>query len=181
MKLTYVRYEEIKRSVIRMFLLCGVQKIPIDCFEICEKMNIVLRPYSTLNEKALEAAKTASMDGFCTLNEGQWYIFYNDFHVNKRRLRFTLMHEIAHIVLDHSQSSELAEMEANFFAKYALAPPPLIHRIHPEDYIDIANRFDVSREFAGYAMSFYQKWREHGAQEYLDYELLLLSLFDEAV
>lgn len=39
------------------------------------------------------------------------------------------MHEIGHIVLDHSEGSELAEVEARFFAKYALAPPPLIHKL----------------------------------------------------
>ena len=44
-----------------------------------------------------------------------------------RRIRFTIMHEIGHIVLDHTEHSDLAESEANFFAKYALAPPPLVH------------------------------------------------------
>ena len=45
-----------------------------------------------------------------------FYIFYDD-SMYDRRIRFTIMHEIGHIVLDHTEHSDLAESEANFFAK----------------------------------------------------------------
>ena len=33
----------------------------------------------------------------------------------------TILHEIAHCVLDHQEGTEIEEAEAKFFAKYALA------------------------------------------------------------
>jgi Zn-dependent peptidase ImmA (M78 family) len=54
--------------------------------------------------------------------------------------------------------SDLAEAEANFFAKFLLAPPILVHLISPDDYLDIIEPFDISREFAYNAFSYYQKW-----------------------
>ena len=188
MRLTDTRYENIKQIVVNMFIVNDIRRIPIDCFEICQKMCIKLRKYSGLTDVALIKAKEVSEDGFCMLlKEGpapfesyQWYIFYDDTK-SRERIRFTIMHEIGHIVLEHTEHSELAESEANFFAKYSLAPPPLVNKIKPEDYMDIAEAFDLSQECAYYAMSFYNKWLQYGSSEFLDYELQLLSLFDKAV
>ena len=96
-----------------------------------------------------------------------------------RRIRFTIMHEIGHIVLDHTEHSDLAESEANFFAKYALAPPPLVHKYKPEDYCELAEIFQLSQECAMNAMKFYHRWLRYGPRNYLDYEIVLLDLFDK--
>ena len=66
------------------------------------------------------------------------------------------MHEIGHIVLDHSEDSELAEKEVKFFAKYALAPPVLIHKLKLDNPESIAQTFEISYEAACYAYSYYQ-------------------------
>lgn len=80
-----------------------------------------------------------------------------------------------------TQESDLAEAEANFFAKFALAPPVLIHKLEPQDEIQLANLFDISLEAATYAMEYYRKWLEYGGSEYKDYEIRLLNLFGLAV
>ena len=69
-----------------------------------------------------------SEDGFSVLKNEKWTIFYND---EKQYGRFnnTIVHEIGHIVLNHTEDSELAEKEVKFFAKYALVPPVLVHRL----------------------------------------------------
>ena len=188
MRLTNDRYEIIKKNAVKMFLDNDIRRIPIDCFEICQKMCVKLKKYSQLTSEALLKAKKISEDGFCMLVEEipepfpplQWYIFYDDTK-SRERIRFTIMHEIGHIVLGHTEHSELAESEANFFAKYSLAPPPLVHKIKPEDYMDISDAFDLSQECAYYAMSFYNKWLRHGHSKYLNYEIELLSLFDKVV
>lgn len=188
MRLTDDRYENIKQTVVNMFAANDIKQIPIDCFEICQKMCIILRKYSSLTTKALLKAKEISEDGFCMLvkedptpfGSYQWYIFYDDTK-SRERIRFTIMHEIGHIVLEHTEHSELAESEANFFAKYSLAPPPLVNKIQPEDYMDIADAFDLSLECAYHAMTFYNKWLQFGSSEFLNYELQLLSLFDKIV
>ena len=46
-------------------------------------------------------------------------------HVRESTGQF--MHEIAHIILNHLEESDVAEAETNFFVGYAIAPIVLIH------------------------------------------------------
>lgn len=185
MQLPSRRYEEITKIVIEMFKKFDVRNIPIDCFEIALKMGVILKPYSVLDGNSLIKALGISDDGFCIFQPagvgpfsfGQWYIFYNDSKPPKR-IRFTLMHEIAHIVLDHTEPSDLAEAEANFFAKYALAPPPLVHKVLPEDYLELGSSFELSNECAMYSFNYYKKWLRHGGECYKEIELDLIDQFE---
>ena len=118
-----------------------------------------------------------SKDGFTVeKNIGEWYIFYNG-ERDYGRINNTIMHEIGHIVLDHSEDSELAEKEVKFFAKFALVPPVLVHKLKLDNPEDIANIFAVSFEAACNAYSCYKKWLQYGSSEYTKYELTLLKLF----
>ena len=58
-------------------------------------------------------------------------VVYNE-RKNYGRVNHTIMHEIGHIVLGHTEDSDLAEAEVSFFAKYALAPPILINKLKLE-------------------------------------------------
>ena len=58
------------------------------------------------------------------------------------------MHEIGHIVLGHTEDSELAEAEVKFFAKYALAPPVLMEKYNVTNIVDVLSHFDISMEAA---------------------------------
>ena len=121
-----------------------------------------------------------SEDGFCAEKAlREWYIYYND-EMDYGRINNTIMHEIGHIVLDHSEDSELAEKEVRFFAKYALVPPVLVHKLKLNDPYDISDVFDVSFEAACYALSYYRKWLQYGSNDYTDYEVKLLHLFEIA-
>ena len=90
------------------------------------------------------------------------------------------MHEIGHIVLNHTEDSELAEKEVKFFAKYALAPPALIHKLKLNNPESISRIFEISYEAACYAYDYYKKWLRFGNSDYTDYECQLLRLFDQA-
>lgn len=180
MYLTNQQYEIIKKKVVELFQFLNIHRIPIDCFEICRRMGIQLVPYSSLSGKKLQAIKKFSQDGVSLLWEENgksgWKIFYND-AMPSQRIRFTIMHEIGHIVLDHTEHSELAESEANFFARYALAPSPLVGQLEIEDYVELSTTFDLSLQCASYAMRAYLKWLKHSSADLLDYEVNLLSLF----
>lgn len=89
----------------------------------------------------------------------------------------TIMHEVGHIVLDHSEDSELAEKEVKFFAKYALVPPVLVHKLRIEHAEDIADIFEVSYEAARYALDYYRKWLVYGGAYYTGYEIRQLNQF----
>lgn len=172
------RYEEIKRTVVDAFVRFDVTCVPVNGFEIATKMGVKVIPYSSKNMHIQELLLKKSEDGFCAeKNDGEWQIFYND-NQKYGRINNTLLHEIGHIVLDHSEDSELAEKEVKFFAKYALVPPVLVHKLQlrtPEEIVDV---FDVSYEAAVYALNYYKKWLPH-SRTLKDYERRTLMQFRE--
>ena len=173
-------YERIKSAVADLYRHYSVTTIPVDVFSLAQKMGIAIRAYSSCPDLfRLVLRGEAPEDGFkATILDGSLgttVIFYND-TMSRQRIRFTILHEIGHIVLGHKQGSELAEAEANFFAKYAIAPPVLVHCIHPTDYVDIADAFDISLECAYFCMGYYGKWLRFSCRDY-DYEATLEGLF----
>lgn len=177
------RCEEIKEIVVRTFEKLNIRCTPISGFEIATKLGVVIVPYSSKPESVIKLILEESEDGFSVKKDGTWYIFYNDNMRSKkyRRINNTLIHECGHIVLDHTQASELAEAEANFFAKYAIAPPVLIHKLKLKSANDVYDHFDISHEAAKYAFEYYIKWLNYGGEYYKDYEMRLLELFEEAM
>ncbi len=181
-KLSNERCEEIKQIIADMFVRFGVSCVPISSFEIAKKMGIRVIPYSAYPEETQLLMLKESDDGFSIMSEsGNWFIFYNDSdELPYGRINNTIMHEIAHIVLDHTEDSELAEKEVKFFAKYALVPPVLVHKFELDNPHDIARLFDVSTEAAIYALDYYKKWLAYGGKEYKNYELIMLEQFNKA-
>ena len=156
-KFSNERYEEIKQKSVDILEKYNICCVPISGFEIATQMGVKVIPYSSFDVHIQELMKKKSIDGFTGINCGKYNIFYNDSKPYKR-INNTIMHEIAHIVLDHLEESELAEAEANFFAKYAIAPPVLIHRYHLSTADDIQERFCISHEAAKNVMIYYKKW-----------------------
>ena len=178
MKLPDDRYEFIKGEVIALFERYDVRCIPISGFELACKMGIKLRAYSALTKEQRMTAMRISGDGFYLEDGfGTDIIYYND-AVSYERLNMTVLHEIGHCVLDHKGESDEEEAEANFFAKYAAAPPPLVHRLSDKSPENIEVAFCISYTAAVYACKYYQKWLAYGNNNYTDYEIRLLRLFD---
>ncbi len=175
--LSYTRYEEIKQAVVDTFVQYNVSCVPVNGFELATKMGVKVIPYSAKPKKHQCLLLKESDDGFSLQrDDGEWYIFYND-KKGCGRINNTIMHEIGHIVLDHSEDSELAEKEVKFFAKYALVPPVLVQKLRLDNSRDIAKTFGVSLEAARYAYDYYIKWLQHGSSEYTKYEFELLNQF----
>lgn len=177
MRLSNDSYEYIKGEVVDLFIRYDIKCIPISGFELATKMGIILVPYSSLSPKKRAIALSTSEDGFYSEpGDGKEYIFYND-RKNYRRCNMTILHEIGHAVLGHTEETnhDIAEAEAAFFAKYAIAPPPLIHKIQSKTAVAISEQFDISLEAAMYARDYYLKWLQFGPHEYLEYEVVLLN------
>ncbi len=159
-KLTNEEYEFIKGEVVHIFKLHNIRCIPVSGFEIASKMGITLIPYSSFSERKLSSAMETSPDG-CVVetNDGRECIYYNDVDWDYERQNYTILHEIGHIVLDHTGADpDKEEDEANFFAKYAIAPPVLVHRSGARSAEEIYEVFDVSFEEAWYAFKYYKSW-----------------------
>lgn len=175
-KLSYERLEEIKNIVVNIFKKYDIHCVPISGFEIATKMKVKIRPYSAYSKEKRKIFLKKSEDGFSVLKEDRWYIYYNDEKAYER-INNTIMHEIGHIVLDHTEDSELAEKEVKFFAKYALCPPVLVHKLKLRTVDEIKSEFMISYQAASYALSYYKKWKKYGEKEYTNYELNMIELF----
>lgn len=181
-RLTDDRYEFIKEEVVHLFEHYGVNCIPINGFELAYKLGIRLVPYSTLSKKKREAAMRISPDGFFLETASGERIYFNDDKIeeNYAHVNMTVLHESGHDVLGHTGLEEYAdieEAEAGFFAKYAAAPPPLVHRLPVINPYTIQEAFCLSEIAAYNAYSYYQKWLHYGKKYYLPYEKKLLQLF----
>lgn len=177
MKLLDSRYEEIKDIASKLMAYCEIGSFKINSFEIALKLGFVVIPYSSYTIKEQELLLKYSEDGFGVIrNDDKCFIYYND-QKTFMRINNTIMHEIGHIVLDHSEESELAESETKFFAKYILAPPVLIHIIKPSSPDDIHKNFNISVEASIYAFRYYQNWVSYGKPNYTKYEKLILNTY----
>ena len=183
MRLEDETYEFIKAEVVDLFDRYGVNCIPINGFELAMKMGITLTPYSALSSAKRFQAENVSSDGFyIEPGNGREFILYND-TLGYERANMTILHEIAHGVLGHHEGIplDIREAEAAFFAKYAAAPPPLVHKIRPEYPEEIMDFFCISYEAASYALEYYHKWKVKlfacGRLE--TYEIKLLRMFPQ--
>ena len=179
MRLPNQRYEQIKTRVVQLFQETDLKTIPVDAWALAKKLGIKLLPYSTLTEEQREAALQLCDGGMKFRQEdvsgvSHQIIIYDDSEPLGRQ-RFSILHEIGHIILGHRQDSELADAEADFLAKFAIAPPMLVHVIKPSDYLDIAQAFGLSYECAFNSMSYYNKWLR--VPGFTSYEHSLMDLF----
>lgn len=169
-------YEHIKITAINTLEYYDIKCVPISAFEMANKIGLSVIPYSVYGKKS-ELLMKYSEDGFIT----EKTIYYNDKCRNYGRINHTIMHEIGHYLLGHISEGQEEESEAKFFAKYTLAPPPLIHKMLNNPTVeDIAELFDISYDAARNALNYYQKWRYYGGIDFTPYEQKLLRLFNVA-
>ena len=182
MRLTDEQYEDIKQAVLDTFITYDIKCVPICAFEIAMKIGLKVISYSALENEKKDAALRISADGFSVeTKSGEWVVLYNDECKSYGRINQTIMHEIAHYILGHVQGGEEEEAEAKFFAKYALAPPPLINRLIEEvNAENIMRKFDLSYEAACNAYRYYCKWLRFGEEDYTLYEIRMMELFKVA-
>ena len=176
------RYEQIKEIVADMYEDLGYTEIPVNVFELCHKLNIKLVKYSSLTKEQKECAMQLSPDGFSLRNNRtkQYEIYYNS-EMPAERITFTIMHEIAHIMLEHIYHSYENEQEANFFTKAALAPLGLIYRLQLKNPIEVAQTFGISMEFAQNVVDHYNRSMTYPAILIKEANSRLVRLFYERI
>ncbi len=141
-------YDKIKYAVVSIYEKCEIHELPFNCFEILDKMGYRYKKYSQLKENQYQACLELSPDS-CVIGDT---IFYND-KKSKRRIRFSLMHELGHIELNTDN-----ETEANLFSSNILCPSMALHYARLSNIREISNLFNISLECAKYAKEFYEKW-----------------------
>lgn len=83
----------------------------------------------------------------CDKAHNHWIIYYNDMKC-ETTIRFTLAHELGHILLDHTFESKHNEKEANSFARNLLAPVPVRDEYKLKTKDEFCKCFNISEPMA---------------------------------
>lgn len=199
--MAYVRSFYIQKQIIEFYKLLPPQliKLPFDV---------------SLAAKFIPKCKTFTYDNFCIKYDleyedvfeiteskhgathynkktGNYLILYNSDRSSFcwERIRFTLAHEIGHIMLKHMETIDfnsntqnnhikIAETEANQFATSVLSPLPILSAIGVKSPIDIMNICTISPEAAELRFSQYQKWEKYYIKN--EFDTQLYSIFQIA-
>lgn len=150
-------HEEIEWKILEVFQKCNVRSFPIDQFDILEQHGYKCIEYTEQSEEKQEACLKISDDAF-RLNDK---VYYNDQAMFCRR-RFSLAHELGHIVLDHQTPyTNIKEREANYFASRLLAPRIAIYYAECKNANDVSKIFQMTYEASSYAFDDYRRWRRY--------------------
>lgn len=136
---------EIKQAVLTLYQECSIHSFPLSCSSILAHYKLKLYTYSQLKTKShdlYELSRQFSQDAF---TYGP-IICFND-TMPPQRIRFSLMHELGHILL-HSEN----ERDANLFSSHLLAPRILLSKAACRNPQEVRILFDLSNEAARYAM-----------------------------
>ena len=143
------RYERATRLALIFILTQGITSFPVDPYGFFRKYHIKLKKYSTIARKkglqnvAEVIRETGSNDGWTVCRKGIVAVSYNDEVQNIRRILFTLLHEIGHIVLGHVfdfesvrfnrggvENVDVLERQADCFARNVIAPAFAVYEMH---------------------------------------------------
>ena len=97
-----MEYIFIADMILKVYRECGIKDFPIPCLDILRHYEFRTITYSRLKELNPEIytlCVTASNDAFC--DQRNRIIAYNEKAV-LGRIRFSLMHELAHCVFEHT-------------------------------------------------------------------------------
>ncbi len=146
---TYGRYQKARNAAWRIILDFNINSLPVDILGLINQLDITVLLNSDVNMlEPLEMAISIFAEGKC-------YIIYDD-TLPYEVVRFTLAHELGHIVLGHNLIesideriliSELipkAEREADTFASRLLAPACVLGGLGIKNYEDIARLCEIS-------------------------------------
>lgn len=154
----YNNYKNSRDISWQILIQQNITELPVSVKRICKSMGIRCLSYNRAN-KLLTASGLShhceDADGFTFGN----VIFYNDTECNRQRQRFTIAHELGHIVLGHTKSlcnrepdsrDDPKETAANVFAARLLAPACVLWGcgvVNPEQIATLCDISQISAEF----------------------------------
>lgn len=131
-------YDRAAKMAYRSILSLGINTLPIDPLMILKRCkNTAVHTYDEImplcrvsDPSYFKAFIMEGKDAVTIRREiggrAVYELFY-DAQANRRRMRFTLAHELGHIVLGHHQEQPWEEKEADYFASQLLAPRPVFN------------------------------------------------------
>lgn len=146
-------YSQLEQDALCLLVDYGFIEFPIDVFKLAKQaFNVEFIKYSSLDKEVLEKVKgyEATKDGFTVFHKysngtTKYSIYYQD-SMNDYRQRYTIGHEIKHILYNEEEPSEKEETAAEYFSKVLIAPKCIVIKENLKTVEDIVNRFELSYE-----------------------------------
>ncbi len=156
----YSLYQQARDLSWKVIQEKGIQCLPVNLGEICRHYQIKTIPYSKFTLWELVDTQAKKGDGFSLKMGEQYYIVFNHAISHSGRIRFTIAHEIGHILLGHVEkvtfyrNSEIdsdtneQEFQANVFARDLLMPATVLSALGLESAEEISALCGVSMQSA---------------------------------
>ena len=155
----YKQYIQVRNASWEILLDCQVHMLPVNVTKVCQCLDVRVLSYQggkkIITRHGLEQL-TKQTDGFTMLLYRTPIVFF-DASCSRQRARFTIAHEIGHLVLGHvkygrvttinrepSPQDSLVETMANQFAARLLAPACVLWGLDVHKPMDIARLCDIS-------------------------------------
>lgn len=165
-------YRNVRDAAWKILIECGISALPVRPSEICRHYNWILADYiagaQSIELFGLSALKEKT-DGFCTVTANHVYIFY-DSSMPVGRQRFTVAHEIGHLVLGHvgngmatvenrepTGAEREEERQANQFAASLVAPSCVLHEIGATTSEEIQALCGITKQAAQFRAEWMQE------------------------
>lgn len=156
-------YSDIESKAVECLIDAGIKKYPIDSLEIVQNLGIHIAKYCDVPDKY----RLYYLEGYSLIGptREKSYILYSE-RYPKNVIRFTILHELGHVVFKHKEDSELARKIVDHFAGYAIAPPPIIDKMGCKTVGDIMSAFEVTEKCAEVRLDYYNRWKNHQIKNY---------------
>lgn len=151
----YKLYKDARDASWQCLIRTGAAELPIKVLKIAAFCGV-----KVAKDSAAQLLKQG-VSGCTLLDENGWQIVYRDSE-SRGRTRFTIAHELGHILLGHELSDsrghfrtasdrrEPAEKQADEFAARLLAPACVLWALELYEPAEIMRVCDISAEAAGY-------------------------------
>lgn len=164
----YKRYTEIRDADWQLILDLKIKKLPVKISEVLTALGIEVHTYKDNYKMLIEFGLKKQMktcDAFTLFLNGKYMIFYDETKSTKR-IRFTLAHELSHIILgsgftkmssgllvstrtsEPTENDAPEETEANMFAARLLAPSCVLHELKLFTVEEIMKYCDITETAA---------------------------------
>lgn len=135
-------------AVLRIYEQYEVRRFPVDVFSLAIRMGYNIHSYSTTPQTVLQKVLLFS-DSACLINRT---IYFNDTQPLSR-IRFSIAHELAHVILDSDDEDAADDLAAEL-----LAPAPVIRTSGCRSTDDVAAMFGISATAADRAWFRGRRW-----------------------
>jgi hypothetical protein len=174
-------YEKLDRTAIELRKDYNFLDYELDVFKLAEYLGITLIKYSQMSSDILQSLNEnyEVKDGFTVIRicggECGFTTYYNDL-LSLRRQRFTIAHEIKHVIFCETNPTEKDEELANHFARVLLAPSCLALFLMEKGEIDFCRIFNISSEAAENTLFATSRRKKSKGLELNDYEIEFINL-----